>query len=800
MRRPSPEQLAPPPDAPAASATDPPLRLNPAPEPARTPVHGLALSPAADLDESGAATWLRDATIDSLPCPVFLLDDDGRLRAWNDLFQALCAATGEALLGRSFAEFIGTDALAAMLAALADPAAEAARRHSGRFLSPYAPARPHEFSLRRDPTRPATLIGTLSDSSARHAAEAHVEKLQRTLRLLSDCNTTLLHADTELVLLDEICQLIVDRGGYRMAWAGFAAADANKTVCPVSFAGHNDGFLQSIEVVWSDSALGDGPTGKAIRTGRLQIMENIADVPPSSHWRDAALERGYVAGIAIPLRSDGEVFGSLGIYSGEADAFGEEEIALLSDLAKNLAFGIQNLRSRRRRDEAEKRLEHLAHHDPLTNLPNRLQLRKFYENAAATSARARRSMALLYISLEGFKEINDSLGHDIGDRLLMAVVERLKKRLPEGDFLSRHGGKEFIALCQDTANKAVIETRVADLLRAGADPVVLGGHTLYLSFGIGISRYPEDGTSLDILLRKADAALGHVQGNGGGGSRFYESRMSVDAMARLQLQGSLRKALANREFVLHYQPQINIASGEIVGVEALVRWQKANGELVPPNSFIPVAEDSGLILPLGEWVMEEACRQARVWDERGLPPLTVAVNLSALQFRHGNILDCVARTLDESGLPPHRLELELTESILLHDTDMVLQTINGLHQLGVKLSIDDFGTGYSSLAYLNRFRVDKLKIDQSFVRSLGGDADDSAIVRAIIQLGRTLKLSVIAEGVETDRQLAYLGSFGCHEAQGYLFSRPLPAAELTRQLTAKLATHDGADFIRWEPC
>ncbi|HYD97583.1 MAG TPA: GGDEF domain-containing phosphodiesterase, partial [Noviherbaspirillum sp.] len=311
------------------------------------------------------------------------------------------------------------------------------------------------------------------------------------------------------------------------------------------------------------------------------------------------------------------------------------------------------------------------------------------------------------------------------------------------------------------------------------------GHTISTSFSIGIGLYPADGRDFDTLLKNADSALYHAKDSGRDTYHFFSASMNVDALARMQLHGNLRKAVKNREFVLHYQPQIDIASGAVIGVEALVRWQRPDEGMVPPGRFIPLAEESGLIVPIGEWVLNEACRQAKAWLDEGLPEMRVAVNLSAQQFKRGDILETVMYALNHSGLSPALLELELTESALLHDTTTVLETLHRMKRIGVQLSIDDFGTGYSSLAYLKRLSVDKLKIDQSFVRDVPGDTDDAAIVKAIIQLGHALQLPVIAEGVETAHQLEFLSSLGCDQAQGYLVSRPLPAAECAAFVRAR---------------
>ncbi|RZI44800.1 EAL domain-containing protein [Herbaspirillum sp. HC18] len=616
------------------------------------------------------------------------------------------------------------------------------------------------------------------DITERKRSEQTQKRLNRALRMLSDCNMALVHAEREQSLLDEICRLAVYKGGYRMAWVGYAENDDWKTVRPVSQSGFDEGYLEKSKLSWSgETEYGRGPVGTAIRTGRLQIIEDFLNNPLTAPWHDAARERGYLAVIALPLTSKGRVFGALAVYSGDASTFTEDEVRLLYELANDLAFGIETLRTRTEREAAEEKLAFLAHHDPLTHLPNRMLLRDRFDRAVAAAERAHAGIAVLMMDLDNFKRVNDGLGHNVGDQLLLRVVERLQKCIRDADTISRHGGDEFVVLLHSVNDSGVVSRVAQSILDTIAEPFEIGAETISTSLSIGISLYPNDGRDFDTLLKNADTALYHAKDNGRDTYHFFSASMNVDALARMQLHGSLRKAVKNQEFLLHYQPQIDIASGALIGMEALVRWQRGDEGLVPPGRFIPLAEESGLIVPIGEWVLNEACRQAKAWQEEGMPPLPVAVNLSAQQFKRGDILDTVMYALNQSGLEPHLLELELTESALLHDTTTVMETLHRLRKIGVQLSIDDFGTGYSSLAYLKRLSVNKLKIDQSFVRDVPGDADDAAIVKAIIQLGHALQLPVIAEGVESEEQLAFLRDNGCDQAQGYLVSRPLPAKE-----------------------
>jgi diguanylate cyclase (GGDEF)-like protein/PAS domain S-box-containing protein len=630
--------------------------------------------------------------------------------------------------------------------------------------------------LEAESTDSFAVVSTIHDITQQRAAEQAQQRLNRALRLLSQCNQILIHATEEKQLLDDICRMIVDVGSYRMAWVGYAEHDAALTVRPMAEHGYGQDYLQNIRISWGDNETGQGPTGVSIRTGQTAVNQDYLTNPKMQPWRELAVSQGYQSSISLPLRQDGRVFGALAIYSPEPHSFAAEEVCLLEELAEDLAFGISTLRAHARREIAEAQLAFLARHDPLTRLPNRRLLRERFESVLEQNGE--RPLALLFLDLDSFKEINDSLGHAIGDELLVAVVERLQPCLGAEHTLSREGGDEFMVLLPGMGEMKEIAHIAQDMLAAAQDSFHVGSNTLHTTFSIGISLYPHDGTDFDTLRKNADIALYRAKEGGRNNYRFFTEQMNIDARRRMQIQTDLHHAVRQGEFLLHFQPQVDIADGRIIGTEALLRWRHGNDEWIPPNHFIPVAEQCGLIIPIGEWVLEQACRQARAWQRSGLPPLVMAVNLSAAQFRHGNIIETVSRVLDASGLAPHLLELELTESILLQDTETAIKTLHTLKEIGVQLSIDDFGTGYSSLSYLKRLSLDKLKIDQSFVRDLGEDQDNQEIVRAIVQLGHILKMGIIAEGVETREQLERLRAFGCDQVQGYLISKPLPPDQI----------------------
>ncbi|NMM38637.1 MAG: EAL domain-containing protein [Glaciimonas sp.] len=431
---------------------------------------------------------------------------------------------------------------------------------------------------------------------------------------------------------------------------------------------------------------------------------------------------------------------------------------------------------------AKTQLDHLAHHDVLTDLPNRILLQDRLKQAIELAHRQGKQLAVMFLDLDRFKHINDSLGHAVGDQLLQGVAQRLIGCLRHSDTVSRQGGDEFVLLLSNIEHAEDAALSAQKLLAAIALPYSIDRHDLHISGSIGISIYPDDGQNAQALIKNADIAMYHAKQNGRNNYKFFEPDMNARAVQRQSIEIGLRHALARKEFVLHYQPKINLHSGKIVGVEALIRWQHPKRGLLLPAQFVPIAEDCGLILPIGRWVLREACLQARAWQQAGLAPVAVAVNISALEFRAKDFLENVRTTLEETGLEPRFLELELTESVLMRDVEATDSVLNALADLGVKLAIDDFGTGYFSLSYLRRFPINTLKIDQSFVNQIGNNPDDATVVSALIGMGKSLKQRVLAEGVETPEQHAFLMAQHCDEGQGHYFSRPAAPAALATLL------------------
>lgn len=427
------------------------------------------------------------------------------------------------------------------------------------------------------------------------------------------------------------------------------------------------------------------------------------------------------------------------------------------------------------RKRAEEELRRLAHHDALTGLANQALFKNHLDQALAFARRHGRRIAVLFVDLDRFKFINDTLGHDVGDCLLQYAAHRLKGCVRASDTVARMGGDEFVLILTDIAHAEDAAVVAQNIFNALLPEFVLEGHKVVVTPSIGISLFPDDGEDGQTLLKHADLAMYRAKEQGRNSYHFYTPEMTARIRERLVLEHDLRRALAQDELFLHYQPKVDLKNGRIVGTEALLRWQQPDRGLVPPAQFVPLAEETGLIVPIGAWALQTACRQTRVWQEAGLTNLTMAVNLSGRQFKEVELVSTVARILEETALHPACLEFEITESLLMQDTQNSIAALSALKEMGIRITIDDFGTGYSSLSYLKRFSIDSLKIDQSFVQDVSTDPNDAAITKAIIAMAHSLGIKVIAEGVETQEQLKFLQIHGCDEIQGYYFSRPVSA-------------------------
>ncbi|MNQ51223.1 Cyclic di-GMP phosphodiesterase Gmr [compost metagenome] len=782
------------------------------------------------------------------------------------------------------------------------------------------------------------------------ASSEELEYLNRALRTLSGCNRALLRAEDEGFLFQEICRVVVEEGGYRMAWVARAEQDQGQTVTPMAHVGLDQDYVDSLNMTWADRERGRGPTGTAIRTGTPTISRNIQTDPKVTPWRENAITHGIASVLSLPLRVEGQVFGALAICAQEPDAFGERELELLSEAADDLAFGLQALRGKARRRQAEQQVEALnralstrvavnhavihatreapllaeicrvlvdecgyrqawvdyclgdpgqaykvmachaadgvckgwsadnglhdelalamtegrplvlrdllngsvpslretareqgfaaalvlplqveetpigmlvimaakadafdekevelllamandlgfgistlrtraraieaeatirqmAYSDTLTGLPNRLRLRELLEAAISTARQDRRAFGLLHLEIARNQEINETLGYREGDRLQVEIAARLNQLVGAERTVARMGECEFAVLMPNGG--AEHATQLAkQILTALYDPVELSGLYLEARASIGIALYPGHGTAPEALIRRAGSAMEQAK-RSNAGFAVFQGGLDQECAQHLTLMGDLRRAIDRNELLLYYQPKVEIASNKVCGTEALVRWRHPQHGMLPPDEFVKLAENTGLITPLTLWVLDTALGQRYAWHEEG-DERPISVNLSAHDLRDPRLLDRIQGSFATWGAKPHWIEFELTESALMEDPVASMQTLTALKQLDAHLTIDDFGTGYSSLAYLQKLPVDSLKIDQSFVTRMTSNDGSAQIVRSIIELAHNLDLTVVAEGVEDQLTFNQLGQYGCDIAQGYKISQPIPAEQ-----------------------
>jgi diguanylate cyclase (GGDEF)-like protein/PAS domain S-box-containing protein len=509
-------------------------------------------------------------------------------------------------------------------------------------------------------------------------------------------------------------------------------------------------FLEEITDIWNHVFVDPDRMFEVVHEAQMNGIMQSAEVQV---YRKDGAKRWIIANIRAARDSDGNIV----LYEGTVEDITERKVA-------------------------EERVKFLAYYDALTGLPNRTLLEDRIAIALGGARRRKERIAFLFLDLDRFKLVNDTLGHSVGDILLQEVAERLRKWVREQDTVARVGGDEFVIMLTDVqqaSDAALAAERVVDLVKSEFS---IDGHSINVTCSVGISMFPENGVDGETLVRNADAAMYSAKEKGPNNVGFFTEELNVQMAERLKLESGLRLALERKEFYLVYQPQMDLATEQIVGVEALLRWQHPELGLVPPDRFISIAENCGLIVPIGEWVLKTACVQARKWHDEGLAAVPIAVNVSAVQFRQDGFRDLIKNVLLETGLPPQCLELELTESLLLTNADVMFSVLRELNEMGLQLTIDDFGTGYSSLSYLKQFPVKKLKIDRSFIRNVAVNPSDAAITTAIIGMAKSLDLKVIAEGVENEAQISFLREHRCDEIQGYYFSKPLTAAEVADRL------------------
>jgi diguanylate cyclase (GGDEF)-like protein len=558
-----------------------------------------------------------------------------------------------------------------------------------------------------------------------------------------------------------------------------------------------DGMLevtQSTSAAFEGLRWARGSLSERVASGRIVPAFDIADVPEWQAWSGHI--QGVCSALHVPLHTTDRC-SMLVLTHAQRAFFDKQHIDMLERFAPLTRQAMASIEYRERLEEHTARIEFLATHDALTGLPNRVLLAERVKYVIAHARREGQMLALLFLDLDRFKHINDSFGHGLGDELLKIVAMRLQQTVRDTDTVTRLGGDEFVVLLGGLADMNAANAAISQLLQCIEQPMVIGDKTLFVTASAGAALFPDDGHDLASLLKNADAAMYRAKDEGGNIVRYYATDMSEHARRQLEFASALRLALTRSEFELYYQPRMDLATRSLVGMEALLRWRHPTRGLVPPSEFIPAAEDNGLIVPMGEWAIDAACRQARAWQDDGLPTVPVAVNVSGRQTRCAeDLLAQVQSALDWYGLPGHRLEIELTESVVMHEPERLREMLAALGRLGVRIAIDDFGTGYSSLACLKRFPFSLLKIDRSFIRDLSDDSDDAAIARAVVSMGHVLGLRVVAEGVETEAQARLLREMGCDEAQGYLFGRPISAAAMTRRLRAWQSGSAGAPLPR----
>lgn len=613
-------------------------------------------------------------------------------------------------------------------------------------------------------------------------ADADLRQANRALAVLSAVNHSLVRAMNEQTLLDEVCQEIVRDGNYPLAWVGFAEKGENHSIRVMAMAGENLAYIDGLNLSLSDQTKITNPAGNAILSGKTTILRNLLSDPRFIEWRPELIKHRFAAMIALPIIINGKVIGALQICAPEPEAFDTEEVKLLQELADDLGYGISSLRHAAEHERVERELAYQNNYDTLTGLANRNLFHDRLSQVLLQASRSGTLVAVVMLDLDRFKTINESLGHGTGDSMLSHVGQCLTSSLRKGDTVARLSADEFAVIMNDVAKEEDVAPVARKLLAAVMQPLNLGGREIYTSTSMGISLYPKDGKNGESLIKNASAALYRAKSVGGGSFRFYAPEMNERTSARFIMEADLRGALERDELMMYFQPKVSLVSGRVTGAEALVRWRHPEIGIVPPGDFIPLAEESGLIQPMGKWVVENVCAQLRTWLDAGLPVPPVAINLSPHQFRQENLAALIQHSLRSNTLDARYIDLEITESALMDDVESAVATMHELRAVGVKLSLDDFGTGFSSLSYLKRFPIDQLKIDRAFVRDLTSDPDDCEICTAVIGLAHNLNLTVVAEGVESEGQMNFLRRQGCDEMQGHYFSMALPAAEFAKLL------------------
>jgi diguanylate cyclase (GGDEF)-like protein len=636
------------------------------------------------------------------------------------------------------------------------------------------------------------IVCTVQDLSAQLEQERASERLRRMYATLSDTNEAILRATGKRELYQRVCEAAV--AGSKLIMAAIMQPDFENECLTVRAHAARSGFPTDIDIrprLDPNSRSGRGPGPVAFRTGLAAVSNNFRHDPNTTVWHAEAARLGIGSAAAVPLMRDGKVTGVMLFCADEPDSFDSSTIGLLERLAANLVFALVHFEQQQQRLLDEARIEFLATRDSLTNLPNRALFTQLLQHDLEASRRHHHDGAVLLIDLDRFKLVNDTLGHDTGDQLLTTVAERFTQCLRSSDVLARFGGDEFAVMLPHTSSRTDIAKVARKLLAAAMQPVPLNGQDYRITASIGIACYPESSSEpqadVGTLLKRADMAMYAAKEEGRNDFQFYVSHIQQRSLARMTLETQLAQALSRDELHLFYQPKVDLKDNSICGIEALLRWDSASLGAISPTQLIPVAEESGLIIPIGYWVLRTACQQYMAWKAEGLNPPPMAVNLSQRQFNEADLAARIEDLLIETGMPADCLELEVTESMMMQDPARTVRVLNKLKGLGIRIAVDDFGTGYSSLARIKQFPLDTIKVDRSFIRDIPINAEDKSIARTIIALAHSLKLSVVAEGVENAAQCAFLKSHDCHQVQGYFFARPEPADQMAGHLAMGLS-------------
>ena len=718
-----------------------------------------------------------ESMIEALPNAIFFTDTEDHYRGVNKAWEGLFGLARAQVVGKRADElFAGNAELVALSAS--SGTAHAPEDAGGSFeleIRDAEGARHDVLCYRAAYTTSggeiAGVIGTIVDITDRKRAEKRQAMEHAVTRVLAEASDL---EEAILKVIETICRTLEWHYGARWEWCAEDGCLHRRESWGIDTPEIRDlGITAELGRVGPHPP-GEGLMRRAFATGRPVW---ISDVTRDSTFAREGLARraGLHAAFAFPLRRGDDVLGVLEFFHSDV----REPDPLLINIAEALGSEIGQYMVRM---QAEKAVKYMAMHDALTRLPNRAMFNERLAAAISLAQRHSRGLAVMFVDLDRFKLINDTLGHEAGDEVLLEAASRLTANLRGGDTVARLGGDEFIVLLEDVPDPVYVGSVSRKLINALAAPFKIDGREYRLTASIGVSVYPADGGDAETLLKHADAAMYRAKEQGRNGFEFYSERLSADSLERLSLESGLRRALERDELVLHFQPQIEACTGRIVGMEALVRWQHPDMGLLAPARFIRLAEETGLIVPLGEWVLSKACEAYCEWQKLRLPLARIAVNLSPRQFLHANLVKDTLRTLESTGCRGHYLEMEITESMVMHDPSGAVATMQDLKANGVRIAMDDFGTGYSSLAHLKRFPIDSIKVDRSFIADVPDDPGNVAITQAIIAMARTLHLTVIAEGVETAGQFNFLRSRGCDEVQGYYFSPPLPFREATTLL------------------